>query len=83
MDVNELISSPGTITIPTETGSTHHLPISRYQLHLKLHVLMLKQLLANLYLMSEKGQVVKVSGHKSSIATPARRFLGNIYYEGL
>ena len=44
---------------------------------------MFKQLLANLYLMNEKDQVVKVSGHKSSIATPARKFLGNLYYEGL
>ena len=44
---------------------------------------MFTQLLANLYKPSKEDNVVKTSGHKSSIATPARKFLGSLYHKGL
>ena len=83
IDINEVAPASGIINIPSDSEAPHQLQITTDQLHVKIHILMFKQLLANLYLMSEEGSVVKISGHKSSIATPARKFLGNLYYKGL
>ena len=82
-DINSSIHTRDTIDIPSNSGDPIQLGISTDQLHLKLHILMFKQLLANLYKLSEEDNVVKISGHKSSIATPARKFLGSLYHKGL
>ena len=83
IDINSITPATGIINIPSDSETPQQMWMSIDQLHLKFHILMLKQLLANLYGLSEEGSVIKISGHKSSIATPARKFLGNLYYKGL